>query len=483
MKPDRLLRPALAVAVIAALAAGGYLTRETWLPWLRHDKAAESAQRPGEAVPALEKVVVSDQAQKNLGLTARQLQVQTVWKTIPVPGMVVDRPGWSDRNVVAPATGVVVRVAHTPGDAVRAGEALFALRLTSESLHQAQTNLFKTTQDIALARAQRERLEAAGESVPETRLIEAKNQITRLNVAAKAYRRELLNRGLTPGQVEEAAGGRFVNEITVAAPAPPADSRPLTASLVAQAAPAPAGPPVFEVQELKVELGQQVQAGHTLCLLANHQALAVEGRAFPGEAPLLERSVRDRRPVRVDFREDDRADWPVMKQTFRIRQMANTIDPVKRTFGFLIPLENQSRLVEDDGRTQVLWRFRPGQKVRVLVDVERHDNVFLLPPEAVARDGPEAFVFTQNVNTFERRPVRVVLQERDRVVIANDGSLPTYEKASPTRPRGEAKEVWTIPAVALKAAAQLNRMVKAGAGAPPKGYHVHADGSLHKNHE
>ena len=32
------------------------------------------------------------------------------------------------------------------------------------------------------------------------------------------------------------------------------------------------------------------------------------------------------------------------------------------------------------------------------------------------------------------------------------------------------------------AAAQLNRLAKAGtSGGAPKGYHIHADGSLHKN--
>src|SRR5262249_48619858 len=166
----------------------------------------------------------------------------------------------------------------------------------------------------------------------------------------------------------------------------------------------------FEVQEVKVELGQQVQAGQTLCVLANHQVLAVEGRAFRDETPLLERSVKEGWPVEVDFQEDPAAGWPPLGQTFYIRHLANTIDPVNRTFAFLMPLENRSRVVEQEGRTQMLWRFRPGQKVRVLVRVERLDNVFVLPAEAVARDGAEAFVFTQNVNTFERKPVRVLAQ-------------------------------------------------------------------------
>jgi len=32
-------------------------------------------------------------------------------------------------------------------------------------------------------------------------------------------------------------------------------------------------------------------------------------------------------------------------------------------------------------------------------------------------------------------------------------------------------------------AAQLSRMVKAGGSGVPKGYHIHADGSLHKNED
>ena len=101
-----------------------------------------------------------------------------------------------------------------------------------------------------------------------------------------------------------------------------------------------------------------------------------------------------------------------------------------------------------------------------MVRVQEVKNVFVLPADAVAREGPEAFVFTQNVNTFERKPVRVLLQDRQQVVIANDGSLPpgTY--------------------VVQGGAAQLNRMVKAGgASGVPKGYHIHADGSLHKNED
>ncbi len=464
MKLIRLVKPVLLVAVIVGLTVGAYVTSERWLPWFQHNRPADPVAASEEGASPSEKMIVSEQAQKNLGLTAKPLKAQTFWKTIQVPGMVVDRPGISDRGVVAPATGVIVKIAHVPGETVRAGDLLFTLKLLSESLHLTQTDLFKSTQDITLAQAQRKRLTASGGAIPEARIIEVDNQITRLEVAVKSYRQELLNRGFGPELIAGITEGKFVNEISIVVPPRAVEAKP--PNTLAKQSGAETSTPTFEVQELKVDLGQQVQAGQTLCLLANHQMLSIEGRAFRDETPLLERSVKERRPVEVDFLEDAAAGWPVLDQTFRIRHMANNIDPVNRTFAFLIPLENESRVVEDEGKTQMLWRFRPGQKVRILVRVERLDNVFVLPTDAVARDGPEAYVFTQNVNTFERKPCRVLLQDRQHVVIANDGSL--------------------VPGafVAQIAAAQLNRMVKAGTGSGvPKGYHIHADGSLHKNEE
>jgi multidrug efflux pump subunit AcrA (membrane-fusion protein) len=464
----RLLKPLLAVASVAGLATAGYFTRNYWLPSLQHDKAGVATGSPSEGAETgtpTAKLLLSDQAITNLGLRAKAVQPGTYWKSIQVPGMVVDRPGRSDRGVVSPVTGVIARVNYLPGDTVRPGDVLFTIRLLSEALHQTQSDLFKATQDIKLAQAQRTRLEKAGGAIPEARIIEVDNQITRLEVAVKGYRRELVNRGFTSEQVDDVAEGKFVSEISVNVPTRPTDARLLAADGIVQIADgvSKSPQPTLEVQELKAELGQQVQAGQTLCLLANHQMLAIEGRAFRDETPLLERSVKEGWPVEVDFQEDATAGWPPLNQTFRIRHMANTIDPVNRTFAFLMPLENESRVVNEDERTQMLWRFRPGQKVRVLVRTEKLDNVFVLPAGAVTRDGAEAFVFTQNVNTFERKSVRILSQDRQHAVIANDGTL--------------------LPGafVVQSAAAQLNRMAKSRTGGAPSGYHVHADGSLHKN--
>jgi len=453
----------LAALVATAAALSAYLAQNLWRPLAGEEGTA--TRTPGEASDAPSstsaKVLLTDQAIANLGLTAKAARPQSYWRTIQVPGMVVDRPGQSDRSITSPVAGVIARVHRLPGETVRPGDVLFTIRLLSESLHETQSDLFKAMQDMRLAQANRERLSAAGEAIPGARLIEVENQIRRLEVAAESARQELANRGLTRDEIERVARGNFMTEFKIRVPgASPADPE----RAATETADKPATP-TLEVQELKVELGQQVQSGQTLCLLADHQRLVIEGRAFRDETPLLERSIKEGWPVEVDFQEDVSAGWPPLSQTFRISHLANTIDPVNRTFAFLLPLTNQSKTVNVNGRTQILWRFRPGQKVRLMVPVKKLDSVFVLPADAVTREGAEAFVFTQNVNTFERRPVRVVTQDRLHAVVANDGAL--------------------LPGmfVVQNVAAQLDRMAKSQSSSVPKGYHVHADASLHKNED
>jgi hypothetical protein len=171
--------------------------------------------------------------------------------------------------------------------------------------------------------------------------------------------------------------------------------------------------------------------------------------------------VKEGWPVEIDFGEEPPQDWPAHGQTFKVTYIANSIDPDSRTFRFLLPLDNQSRVIEKDGRTQILWRFRPGQRVRLLVRVEKLDNVFVLPAEAVAHEGAETYVFRRNGDVFDRKPVQVVYQDRLNAVLANDGSVPPGVY------------------VAQTGAAQLNRMIKSQSGTMPKGFHIHADGSVH----
>ena len=463
----RFVRGLIVLAVISGLIAAAAWYRDQWLPLLRPPVVEPSTTAGHEEKPTPQAKVLelSPQARQNLQLVSRPAKLSTYWRSIIVPGEIIDRPGVSDRGVTSPAVGVVTQVHAFAGDTVRPGDRLFTLRLVSEYIHNTQSELFKVTRDIELEAEKRQRLAQIGEgAIPQVRIIEVDQQLRRLQAASESYRQDLLTRGLSPEQIAEVAAGRFVVTVDVVAPPPiPAPSAAAAAAPDAATVPAPAM--VYEVQELKVDLGTQVQAGQLLGVLSNHGSLYITGHAFKREASSLERAAQGHWPIRVEFAEDDAASWPTLDQTFEIRHLSNTVDPTSRTFDFFVPLVNQSRAYTKDGKTFIVWRFRPGQRVRLHVPVEHFEGVIVLPAAAVVREGPEAYVFRQNGDLFDRRPVRVLHEDRLNIVIANDGSVAPG---------------WYL---AQGSAASLNRVLKAqSASGMPVGVHVHADGTVHGAH-
>ena len=97
--------------------------------------------------------------------------------------------------------------------------------------------------------------------------------------------------------------------------------------------------------------------------------------------------------------------------------------------------------------------------------MEELTDVLVLPSAAIVREGPEAYVFQQNGNLFNRIPVQVLHEDRLNIVVANDGSV--------------------TPGLYLaqSAAASLNRVLKAQAASGMRAdVHVHADGTVHASH-
>ncbi len=472
MRKKQILRNVGASAIIVAVLGAGvaaFLMREQWRPWFVRESATAHDDAQPTPIDEPKVLKLSPQARKNLDLVSKPVAMQAYWRTIQVPGTIVDRPGITDRGVTSPAVGVVTQVHAFAGDTVKPGDRLFTLRLCSEYLQNTQSELFKATRETQLIKEERQRIEELAKSgtIAGTRIIELDQRIRRQDGLIQSYRQDLLTRGLAPEQIDQITEGQFVSLIDVVAPPPLERSGgQLTIQPVVFLADAQQVEPlVYEVQELKVDLGQQVQAGQLLSILSNHRALYIEGHAFKQEAPSLEQAAQNGWPIQVEFAEDDSRHWPSLEQTFQIRHLANTIDSANRTFDFFIPLTNQSRAYEKDGKTFVVWRFRPGQRVRLHVPVERFDNVLVLPASAVVREGPEAYVFRQNGDLFNRIPVHVLHEDRLNIVVANDGSV--------------------TPGVFLaqSSAASLNRVLKAQAASGVRAdVHVHADGTVHASH-
>lgn len=460
-------QPLAYLIVLTSFGLGAWLSQGQWLPLLY--KTAEQEHPADEQSPAIEEAKVlklSEQARKNLGLTAKPAKMQTYWRKIQIPGVLVDRPGVTDRGITSPIEGVVTQVHAFEGDIIQPGEKLFTLRLVSESLQQTQSELFKAVRETEIVNREIARITDLVNSgvIPGKRVLELNQRASRQAALIDANRQDLLSRGLQAEQIERVKVGNFLTTIEVNAPAISEAKRKFeSVGFTETANPAEAG--FYEIQGLKVELGQQVQAGELLAVLANHNSLYVKGYAFKKEASNLARAAENQWTVEVEFTEDAPKDWTELNQEFQIRHLANTTDANSRTFDFFIPLTNQSRIYEKNGRPFVVWRFRPGQRVLIHIPVEQIENVLVLPAGAVVREGPEAYVFQQNGDLFNRISVQVLHQDRSNVVIANDGKFaPGFY-------------------LAQGSAASLNRVLKAQAASGMRAdVHVHADGTTHAAH-
>lgn len=455
------------IVVIAGIGAGAWFGRDYWLPLLNGDaQQDETAQEDSPPVEAPKMLKLSEQARANLALVSKPVKVQSYWRKIQIPGVIVDRPGVTDQGITAPIAGVITQVHAFEGDIIQPNEKLFTLRLVSEYLQKSQSDLFKAIRETEILNKEIVRLRELANTgvIPGKRILELEQQVSRQAALLDAYRQDLKSRGLSDEQVSQIESGNFLTTINIHAPATTESDQEFTPiGFTKTISPTEKG--FFEIQDLKVDLGQQVDAGEALAVLANHNSLYIKGHAFKKEASNLAKAAENDWPVDVEFTEDIAKDWEAIDPEFQIRHLANTTDPDSRTFDFFIPLANQSRVYEKDNRTFVVWRYRPGQRVLIDVPVEEIDNVIVLPADAVVFEGPEAFVFQQNGDLFNRISVQVLHQDRTNVVIANDGTItPGFY-------------------LAQGSAASLNRVLKAQAASGMRAdVHVHADGTTHAAH-
>jgi biotin carboxyl carrier protein len=406
-------------------------------------------------------VIMGPAARANLGLRSAPLKVETYWRVIELPGRIVDRPGMSDRGVVAPVAAVVTAIHAFPGDTVRPEAPLFTIRLVSDSLHSSQLELYKATREMEIVQRQKQRLGALAKSgaVSESRIIELDNQLDLLQATVDAYQQDLAAHGLPADRIDAVAKGAFATEMVVRAPPLP------TLEPAAGTEEESTIPFHFELQTLNVELGEQVAAGEVLCHLADHRQLLIEGHGFADDMPLVQLAARDRRPIVVSLNEPTGGQWPPFEGALNIDHLANSIDSVSRTFSFYLTLRNEWQVYVASDTPRLLWRFRPGGQVRLRVPVEQLENVYVVPRGAVVREGPEAWVFRQNGDLFDRRPVQVLHEDRLFTVLAATGPLQPGMF------------------IAQSGAAALQRVRKSqSASGLPAGVHVHADGSVHGAH-
>ena len=247
-------------------------------------------------------------SEMRLGLRLAVAALKPFERTMSVPGVVVERPGWSVVEVTAPMTGVVTRIYPIQGEAVRPGQPLFEVRLTHEDLLQAQTEFLRTIEELNVIGREVERLEKATADglIAGKTLLERKYEQQKEEASLRAQRQALLLHGLSETQVDTIVSTRtLLQSLTIYAPArgTAGSSSGGTAGLsgtVGRSASPPDNPAsecLLQVQQLKAVQGKHVAAGDTLCILMDNSLLYIDGMAFEQDITAVNRAAAAGRAV------------------------------------------------------------------------------------------------------------------------------------------------------------------------------------------
>ncbi len=409
------------VIVLGTIVVVAAITWPQWLPPLQqifqavqqndsNSAAVDDQVHDQSDVSYLE---LSVEARKNIGLTTSTVTFSDYSRTVPVPAVVVQRPGRSHIDITAPMTGVVTKIHAVEGQAIQPGQPLFDLRLTHEDVVSAQAEFLTVIQELDVLQREIQRLQSVGEEfVAGRRIVEKEYERDIAQAKLQAMRQALILHGLSESQVQEIETRRqVIQSIIVSAPPFAEESQHLDA------------PHLYHVQSTNANRGQNVQAGDLLATLADHCVLYVQGQTFEDDAErLVAAADRGEKLTVTPLVTSDAKTEPLQLEVIYV---ADHVDRQSRALKFYLLLPNQLQQDERFQKTRfVAWKFRPGQRMQVQVPTADHwvDQI-VLPPEAVVIEGPNAYVFEQNGPHFDRIEVHVIYRDANAVVIENDGRL------------------------------------------------------------
>lgn len=426
-------------------------------------------------------VVLSKEAEKNLGLKVGRIEPSDFTRKIRLPASVIENPSRSRRSISTNVTGIITNIHVAPGQVVQPNEPLLDLQLTGEALATTQSELLDTIRQLEVLDIEYRRVEALAQSggVAGKRKLELEYERKRLDARRGVYTQELLVHGLNHRQIDHIiTSGNLIRELTIYVPsrlsgigAPREAAQSLKNATIEFArhdsieTDSGSG---FTIESLEVFPGKSVKPGDDLCHLSDHEQLLIRGEAFENDVESLAKMNSRGDTASIEFGIEGHH---THRDGFRLLYIQNHVDLDSQTFHFYLPLKNEvlNESRDADGVLYRSWRFKPGQRVHVVVPVETWTERIVLPLEAVVQEGPEAFVFRQHIHEHEEEeehehefeyepvPVHIEYQDKHNVVIE-------YE------PDGELK---LQDIVALNSAYRLQLALKADAGGGGHHHHDH----------
>ncbi len=432
-----------------------------------HDSAAEMSQKADSAFQeqAVE-ISFSPSAAKNSGIddsTIATVEVVDFNKSFTFPGIVVERSGFSTITVPSSVSGIVTKIYHESGVAVAPGEPLFDILLNQQELVKAQTEFLNLLKRREINAAELQRLNAIDpELVPKQHrdLVYEKMQLEQ-NIGLQ--KNVLRLQGLSENDILESLEkkGRIIQNMTVYAPSIAKEEN------IASSSHADEEEHVYTIDELYVTTGKNVSVGDSLCQLSDYCKLAIRGKVFAADEKALAQALFSKSRVTAVF--EGNGSREIADGLF-IRSIDNKIDMAGGTLFCYVDLKNRFNDYEVNGeskrRRYIQWHFKPGRRCELNVEYEPLKNCIVLPVDAVAKDLQEMCVFEwvgneDDKKIWRKRPVHVIYQTKDVVVIANDGSVFPGAKVA------------TKGASFLLAALDASNQKNAGGGGIQHGDHVH----------
>ena len=436
------------------VVAAAFAFPDPWHRWLpaagpvAADPAEDDAHAGEKTTPA-RTIKLTELARKNLKLSVAPIELTTTYRSVTMPGMVVERPGQSQMVVPAPHTGIIEKIYVTQNEMIEPGQKMFDLELKHEELILAQSEFLEMVTSLPYVQSEVTRLKAAtsGGATPRKELIAAELKEKELLGQLHAKRQSLILQGLTKDQVTTIEDSKILlGKLTISAP---------TAAELSK------GVPGLTVQRLNVIPGQNVAAGESLAVLSDHTLLYLKGSGFEQEGRRLREAEKKKWPLTA-VQNESNVLRPVLND-MKILFRDDHVDPESRALHFYILLPNKivSDKKSDLGPRFVSWRFQPGQRMTLEVPIEEFEKHIVLPLEAVVEDGADNFVFRQNGDNYDRIPVNVVFRNHRSAVLAYDGSLFPSDQ------------------VVNSDAYQLYRALQSQSGQGVVKGHFHADGTFH----
>ena len=422
----------LLVAVGIVGIVGLYFTRDAWRPAARRaflaaldapeapnattgESAEAHAAHAAPAVASPTALTLSEQGKRNIGLEIATVELRPFERTVTVPAMVAERPGRTEAAISAPMTGTVTKVFALRGAAVGPGDAMFELRMTHEDMVDKQSLLLRDVEQLDVLNKEIARLEEVTQSgaIAGKTLLERKYERQKVEASLRADREALLLHGLSEAQIESIVQNRrLLQTLTVKAPC-----------VACEEPDAHGHDDLYQVTELDAKPGDHVQVGTRLATLADHCELYIEGKAFEQDAQELTKAAQEGRPIVALI--DGNGSGKRRVGDLKVLYVEDQVERESRALRFYVRLPNEMIRNEKtpDGRRFISWRYRPGQRVELLVPVERWEKSLVVPVEAVIQEGAENYVYQQAGNRFSRRNVHVQYRDRESAVIESDGGL------------------------------------------------------------